>query len=569
MQGDTTGESKVTRLAILLGDATSPSGIHQLLGTCWYLGAVLDRISSITIFSESKDPPILDNSMVSEFDAEVVDAFRRVMAIAEWQRAPMSRAGGQLRRLEVDHLVIGESRDAAGAARLRPDDGRNDVYADFLTERGAASKLAYLANTIHFEDELIDLSTTSLVLDRIRQEVIGRPAAVFGTGPSLDLVNWIDFENHVNILCNSTVGNPQILEAASPVLIAAADPVFHSSFGTYAIRFRRELASALASTDAWFVCPTRDAPLYRHYLPPSAAERVLAVPLSPRSDFNLDLCSVLEVKSTANVLTLLLLPLACTFSRSVNIAGCDGKPTSSDYFWNHSRQVQFDDELEATKQPFSGFFDIDYDEYYDEHLTMLTAQIEQADTQRISVINTTPSHIPVLQRITHPSALHVGKADRVPDDPTLGPFDRSQQVFVDGLLAVYDMAALTWPTGLGVDSDSTVLVKRTELELGPIDGAPAEVSISRSTADNGDEITVVGPVPMPSATTSVVLTWFPATVPGETRFLYAATVGNRELPVTDDAVTLRSEYVFRSDDDAKRFLGAVAEQASRSVRPPS
>jgi hypothetical protein len=95
------------------------------------------------------------------------------------------------------------------------------------------------------------------------------------------------------------------------------------------------------------------------------------------------------------------------------------------------------------------------------------------------------------------------------------------------------------------------------------------VSISRSTADNGDEITVVGPVPMPSATTSVVLTWFPATVPGETRFLYAATVGNRELPATDEAVTLRSEYVFRSDDDAKRFLGAVAEQASRSVRPPS
>ncbi len=558
----------MTRLALLMGDTGSPSGINQLVGTCWYLAAVLDRISSLVIFSDAHRPPAVDTGLNIEFGHEALEAFQQVMSVAEWRCTPLHRAGSDLRRLEIDHLVVGVSRSDASAARILPVGDRNDVYSDFLTERGAASKLAYLVNDMRYGDEPIDLTATARVLDRIRREVAGRPAAVFGTGPSLDLVDWADFTDHVNILCNSTVGNPSILAAADPALIAAADPVFHSSYGTHAVRFRRELAMALAETDAWFVCPTRDAPLYRHYLPTEVADRVLTVPLSPRIDFNLDLCSVLEVKSTANILTLLLVPLACTLSRSVTIAGCDGKPTSSDYFWTHSQQVQFDAELLATKQPFAGFFDIDYDAYYEEHLAMLTALVEQADVQFVSLVNATPSHIPVLQRITTPDALHAGSVRTAPSRSTLGPFGRSQRVSVDAMRAAYDMAALTWPTGISVDTSCGDLARRTELELGIVESADSTMRISRSTGRDGDETITIGPQPTPVTTTSVVLIWYPAGAPGETRYLHGAGYDDPKL-LRPFEQTTSTTFVLPSEQAAERFLQALAEQAARTVRPAS
>ena len=568
----------MTRLALLMGDTGSPSGINRLIGTCWYLAAVLDRISSLVVFSDAHRPPGVDAGpnmefgheagLNIEFGHEALEAFQQVVSVAEWRCAPLPRAGADLRRLEIDHLVVGVSRPDASAARILPVGDRNDVYSDFLTERGAASKLAYLVNDIRHRDEPIDLTATARVLSRIRREVAGRPAAVFGTGPSLDLVDWADFTDHVNILCNSTVGNPSVLAAADPSLIAAADPVFHSSYGTHAVRFRHELATALAATDAWFICPTRDAPLYRHYLPKEAADRVLPVPLSQRVDFNLDLCSVLEVKSTANILTLLLLPLACTFSRSVTIAGCDGKPSSSDYFWTHSRQVQFDAELQETKQPFAGFFDIDNDTYYEEHLAMLTALVEQADAQLVSLVNATPSHIPVLQRITTPDALHAGLVRTAPSRSTLGPFGRSQRVSVDAMRAAYDMAALTWPTGISVDASCGELTRRTELELGIVEGADSTMRISRSIGRDGGETITIGPQPTPVTTTSVILTWYPAGAPGETRYLHSAGSDDPTL-LRSDGPTTSTTFVLPSEQAAERFLQALAEQAARTVRPAS
>jgi len=569
MRENTTEDAAMTNVAVLAGDTDTHDGRHQLLGTSWYLGAVLDRISSLVIYSDSGEPPRPDQSLEDEYGAEVLSAYTRILDIADWRKASLTRAGAQLRRLDIDHLVIGESRERAAAARLRPADGRNDVYADFLTERGAASKLAYLVHAIHHSDAPINLDETSRVLRRLRSNVAGAPAAVFGTGPSLDLVDWADHAETTNILCNSAVGNSAILEAADPVLIAAADPVFHSSFGTYATRFRRELASALDSTDAWFVCPTRDAPLYRHYLPPEAASRLLPVPLSSRVDFNLDLCATLEVKSTANVLTLLLLPLACTLSRSVSIAGCDGKPSSSDYFWTHSRQAQFDDELAATKQPFSGFFDIDYDAYYEEHLELLTAQIEHADRLSYSISNVTPSHIPILQRITHPSALHAGRPSRMSNAASIGPFERSQRVSVDALRAVYDASALTYPTGLVPDPDSPGLQRRTHIEIGSPDQDVAGPTISTLPHEDGHMVTTIG-TPSPSGTPStVVVTWHPANEPGETRFLHHAGP-EEERPSSHAGLDLhRSDFTFPESESARRFLKAVAEQAARTVRPPS
>jgi hypothetical protein len=92
--------------------------------------------------------------------------------------------------------------------------------------------------------------------------------------------------------------------------------------------------------------------------------------------------------------------------------------------------------------------------------------------------------------------------------------------------------------------------------------------ISRSTGRDGDETITIGPQPTPVTTTSVVLIWYPAGAPGETRYLHGAGYDDQKL-LRPFEQTTSTTFVLPSEQAAERFLQALAEQAARTVRPAS
>ncbi|TON60667.1 hypothetical protein, partial [Vibrio parahaemolyticus] len=60
----------------------------------------------------------------------------------------------------------------------------------------------------------------------------------------------------------------------------------------------------------------------------------------------------------------------------IYIGGCDGKKSSSSYFWEHDKSSQLNNKMSSIQDEFKGFFDINYDSYYDEHCKTLGAQLD-------------------------------------------------------------------------------------------------------------------------------------------------------------------------------------------------
>ncbi len=86
---------------------------------------------------------------------------------------------------------------------------------------------------------------------------------------------------------------------------------------------------------------------------------------------NYDLSRHLAVKPYPNILTMLMLPLAATFSRTIRLIGFDGRDPSETYFWRHGKTVQLERELADIRHVHPGFFELDYADYYDTHVAAL------------------------------------------------------------------------------------------------------------------------------------------------------------------------------------------------------
>ena len=239
---------------------------------------------------------------------------------------------------------------------------------------------------------------------------------VFGTGPSLGQVQGMDLSDGVSIACNSMVKNTALLAHLRPRIIAMADPIFHAGFSSYAGAFRQHLYTALDAYDSYLVVPFRDYKLYHHYLPERFRQRLIGIPLQTADEPHLDLTRAFHVTSTKNILTLLLLPLACTLFTEIGIAGCDGrKLEDNQYFWEHHTESQINDEMAQIQKAHPSFFAIDYNDYYLEHLTTLERWLLAGEEKGCRFTNLTPSYIPCLVSRSAPSA----HSELAPNNPEL------------------------------------------------------------------------------------------------------------------------------------------------------
>lgn len=224
-----------------------------------------------------------------------------------------------------------------------------------------------------------------------------RRAWVLATGPSIETYASNDYDDSVVIVCNSVVLNDELMQVCKPSILVFADPIFHFGVSQYAGRFREIVQQRLDTTDLVVVVPFKYYPLVVSKFP-AHADRIIGVPFEKMPRFNLDLRGSFKVKTTANILTLLLLPLATTFASEVHITGCDGRPLDQDdYFWGHGSSVQINDKMENIRKVHPGFFNIDYNEYYFEHCHTLDNLLVQAEREGRRAAHHGMSYIPALR----------------------------------------------------------------------------------------------------------------------------------------------------------------------------
>lgn len=366
----------------------------------WYLYPFSEKIEQITIFHDiekleiGKVPDHLDQS-ISDCVGKLPIVFKRVK-LAELVLNDF---------IDFDVVFLTESdlsqADKIPDSRYRPlIKNKKVIKVDHKKERFASSFYLMLGNL--FEDEMTrNVLKSKGVFNGILSRCKSSKGYIFGTGPNLSEASDYDFSDGVSIACNSMVRNRKLMDRLQPRLVVVADPIFHAGPSSYAGQFRSELIEALDRYNADLIVPIRDYHIYITYLPERLRERIAGVPFKKQEVPNLDLGSDFFVATTANVLTLFLLPLASTFFDETRIFGCDGRPSEENsYFWKHDKASQLNEKMSEIKCAHPAFFDIDYDDYYEQHCKVLDVWLNKYIEKNKKIYNITKSYIPALKNIT-------------------------------------------------------------------------------------------------------------------------------------------------------------------------
>lgn len=167
---------------------------------------------------------------------------------------------------------------------------------------------------------------------------------LFGTGPSLDNYRKHDFSDGYKIVCNSTVKDKDFFDYIKPDIVVAADAIFHYSYLQYARRFRLDLSKRIIDNpDIKFICPLIFENFIRRFIP---NENIIAIPGGKKKEIETDLINNFFLPNLGNILTLMLLPIACSLSKNIYLFGFDGKKPGDKLFWSHSTKHDYPELLE-------------------------------------------------------------------------------------------------------------------------------------------------------------------------------------------------------------------------------
>lgn len=362
------------------------------------LGNVLNRVAWYFPNSGSQAPV----ELLVPTDPETLDSAR--------SKTPQSQAEYSL-DVPVTAVPPGEFSESATQADrilLWDKDARfSPSILRHLTKIEFVDPLYYSATEPNTWERMSSLAETNTGLDsRQNFESLENKAAeyeeafVFATGPSLsDVLKYDIPDAALKIVCNSIVKNDELLEHIDPDVLTFADPVFHFGPSRYADTFREDAIDVLQSYDCVGVVPEVYAPLLQARYPDvdliGMDNRQLGHPNIPSATDQ-------TVWATGNIMTLFMLPIATGLTDDVYIAGADGRKEDESYFWEHSDEAQYDDELMQTVADCHPAFFRDriYEDYYDRHVEILTEMIEFGESRGVNYHTITNSYVPCLAERT-------------------------------------------------------------------------------------------------------------------------------------------------------------------------
>lgn len=225
-----------------------------------------------------------------------------------------------------------------------------------------------------------------------------KEAIVLATGPSVENFKKYSMNDKLCFACNSTILNNELVVHAKPQVLVFADPIFHFGISKYAQSFRDISKKFLDDNPhVYLIIPIKYYALLKSLFPKNK-NQIIGVPFTKHRPINIDITeNTFYSYTTANILTLLLLPLAATLTEKINLIGCDGRSLDdNDYFWRHGKSVQINEQMSNIQECHPGFFKIDYDEYYFEHCHMLDNFILAAEIKGKQFLHLGNTHIPAL-----------------------------------------------------------------------------------------------------------------------------------------------------------------------------
>lgn len=356
----------------------------------------LDRVT-IGIVPSSTAPTLEDCILPSGFDPVAAE---RLSTISHKVELVADSAAYEARLLESDVVLLwNRDRLASGRwhdilDRLTP---RTDVVGvDLRRDRmeGSLYVQVEFANNPRAHDFEV---ASRRKFDDLHSRLAGvERAYLLATGPSIDSFAKHDFSDGLVVACNTTVLDDELMDHADPDIITFADPIFHFGCSTYAEAFRRELRRQAETHDFAVVIPIKYYDLFTS-LCPELEPHTIGIPFGP-NQINLRLDIEFAVRSIANIATLLMLPIACTFARDIAFLGFDGRSQAESYFWRHSRRTQLHELLPVIRTVHPSFFDTDYDDYYNRHAADMERYLTLGETLGHSFVSLEESFVPALRR---------------------------------------------------------------------------------------------------------------------------------------------------------------------------
>jgi hypothetical protein len=297
----------------------------------------------------------------------------------------------------------GEAPLNAAAREIASRTGAELVWADIETVQQETLQLIRFAFTLYPKAEIDALLSRSVHLFFLHlKRWKDRPVSAFGNGPSLQQVveDKRDVGPTLRMICNSTIGDAAALAELKPEILFCGDPVQHCGCSLYAGKFRADLRAALEG-DANRVVITQlgFVPYFHASLPAALHDRVTGVGNDRTADFNVDLTQSFFTAATANIFTMLVLPVAFTISKSVDIYGCDGQPfAQATKPWGHAQEGDYMSKMSVTHRVHPAFWRRNYAEelisYYNDMEDLLTA----AEKAGVTVRSQTTSFVPALAK---------------------------------------------------------------------------------------------------------------------------------------------------------------------------
>ncbi len=228
-----------------------------------------------------------------------------------------------------------------------------------------------------------------------------RPIAAFGNGPSLGEVVAArrEVSAPLRAICNSTIGDEAALEYLKPELLFCGDPIQHCGCSLYAGRFRADLAKAMEAPERVVITQLGYLPYFKAALPESTHDRIIGVGLDRRPHFNVDLREEFVVASTANIFTMLVLPVAFTLSKQVDIYGCDGMPfAQATKPWSHANESDYMGKMAVTHRLHPSFWQRNYEEEFSSYCQDMEDILGVAEKKGCAVKSRTSSYVPALAK---------------------------------------------------------------------------------------------------------------------------------------------------------------------------
>ena len=127
----------------------------------------------------------------------------------------------------------------------------------------------------------------------------------------------------------------------APRNLTFADPIFHFGVSEYANSFRTSCSQFLSKyVECVIIIPIKYYALAVSLFP-AYQDRIIGIPFTKHKPINFEITEEnFYTYTTSNILTLSLLPIATTFSKSVRLMVAMVKVSDDSYFWSHGSSVR-------------------------------------------------------------------------------------------------------------------------------------------------------------------------------------------------------------------------------------